>query len=294
MLKILITGASGFLGSNLVKKLKNKYELLNWYHHQSLPAENIQKIDLSNTSIIQSKLDKIRPEIIIHTAAISKPAMCANNPVKAELVNVTASGEIAQWCLQNSARLIFTSTDMVYSGHKSQYTEDDNLDPLNKYGATKAEAENIITEICKNFTILRLALMYGRGAFDREYSSEWLERDLEKQQHDVSSEKIGLYSDQYRNMISVKNVADVIAEMISSEFTGVLNIGGPDSISRYDFGKLLAKKLNYSENLIKPVKFSKIDSEIDSPLNVTLNIKKAQYCLDVELLSVNQGLDLEY
>ncbi|MCF7885493.1 MAG: SDR family oxidoreductase [Candidatus Marinimicrobia bacterium] len=294
MQKVLVTGGSGFLGSNVVKKLKTDYRVICGYHNFPPDEKNIIKLDFNTISAIKSRLNKIEPEIVIHTAALSKPGLCHEYPEKASIVNVNATSEIAAWCQKNAARLIFTSTDMVYSGQSPIYKEDDQINPVNKYGQTKAAAEKTIQKNCQNFVILRLALMHGRGIYKRNYSSEWLETDLRKKQKDCESEPIGLYTDQYRSMISVKNVAMVLKELIEKNTTGIFNIGGPDAINRYEFGTLLCNLLGISKKLIKPVRFRDINPKVQSPLNVTLDVSKAKNELQTELLPIKEGLRLEY
>ncbi len=95
-------------------------------------------------------------------------------------------------------------------------------------------------------------------------------------------------------MIAVKNVAKIIKEIVNSEHQGIFNIGGPQSISRYDFGKKLIKFLDIPENLIKPIKYQKLDPKVQTPLNVSLDPDKACNSFTTPLLSVKKGLQLEY
>ena len=123
--KILVTGASGFLGSNIVQAQQKPGKIICGYKNFKPTEKNCVKIDLANLSQLKSTLDAIQPNVIIHTAAISRPGQCLQNPELAKLVNVKSTGIIAEWCKHNQARLIFTSTDMVYSGENPPYTEKD-------------------------------------------------------------------------------------------------------------------------------------------------------------------------
>lgn len=292
--RILITGASGFLGSNIVKYLKKNYRIICGYNKFAPPENQVIRLDLSDITSIKSNLNKLKPDTIIHTAAVSRPSVCNQNPDKAEIINIKATQKIAEWSRDKQARLIFTSTDTVYSGKNPPYSEKDKLNAVNYYGKTKVTAEGIIKKLCSNYVILRLALMYGRGYYERKYSSEWLERDLKIKNNQKDYEPTGLYIDQYRSMISVKNVARVINELVRSNIQGVLNLGGPDSINRYDFGVKLCSVLGLSKKLIKPVKFKDTDPKIASPADVTLEVEKAKNLLSTNLLSISDGLALEY
>ncbi|HMA61606.1 MAG TPA: SDR family oxidoreductase [bacterium] len=294
MRKILITGASGFLGSNIVQTFGKSENILCGYKNFKPSEKNSVEIDLANLEELKSKLNAISPNVIVHTAAISRPGQCLQNPARSQLINVESTGEIADWCEQNQSRLIFTSTDMVYSGENPPYVETDQTNPVNIYGKHKVQAEQIIAKKCSKFVILRLALMYGRGIYQRDYASQWLERDLKMKMKKRNSEPVGLYSDQIRSMIAVKNVAKIIKEIVNSEHQGIFNIGGPQSISRYDFGKELIKILDIPENLIKPIKYQKLDPKVQTPLNVSLDPDKACNSFTTPLLSVKKGLQLEY
>ncbi|MCF7740722.1 MAG: SDR family oxidoreductase, partial [Candidatus Marinimicrobia bacterium] len=273
--KILLTGASGFLGSNIVQTLQKSKKVICGYKNFKPPEKNCVKTDLANLSQLKSTLDAIQPNIIIHTAAISRPKQCLQNPELSKLVNIESTGIIADWCKHNQARLIFTSTDMVYSGENPSYTEKDQTRPVNIYGQQKVQDEQLIAEKCENFAILRLALMYGRGFYQRDYASQWLERDLKIKMQEDDPEPVGLYTDQIRSMISVKNVAKIIKELAHSNHQGIFNIGGRQPISRYEFGRELIKVLAISDRLIKPVKYQNLEPDVQAPLDVSLDIDKA-------------------
>ena len=132
--------------------------------------------------------------------------------------------------------------------------------------------------------------MYGRGFFPRIYSSEWLPRLLLKQSAETEQIPVELFTDQYRSMFSVLNATRAIKELSLTDFEGTIHLGGPQSISRYEFGKKLCTVLNISQDLVKKATSCSQKLELKRPRDVSLNIVKARSILKTELLSIDEGL----
>jgi len=293
---ILITGASGFLGGHLAQTAAANPQIIGLYQtfHFSIPGILSASLDLSQPDTIQPLLDQLKPEIIIHNAALANPDRCEQQPELAFRVNVIATGKIAEWCQLKNARLIYISTDMVFDGEKGNYSETDQPNPVSVYGQSKATAEQQALTGNPNTVVCRIALMYGRGIFRRNYSSEWLERELLRRAAEPELPPLNLYSDQYRSMLAVNNAARVILELAESDFYGILHVGGAERLSRFAFGEKLCRKLDLPSSLIQPVSQCESQPQARRPRDVSLNISRAQTILKTPLLSVDAGLNEAY
>lgn len=163
--KVLITGASGHLGSELVITLSKDFEVIGVTRKRHIAIESVKvkeaQFDLSKESAIE-KLIALKPEIIIHTAALSNVDYCQLNPQEAQLHNVIATANVVAAARALGSSLLFISTDHVFDGRKpTAYTEEDRPNPVNIYGATKLGAEDIIKNRLKNFIILRVSWLFG-------------------------------------------------------------------------------------------------------------------------------------
>ncbi len=163
--KILVTGASGHLGNELIALLSKNFPVIGISRKNSIINRSAQikevKLDLSQKASIE-KIASLRPAIIIHTAALSDVDFCQTHPEEAVRHNVTATKHVIEAVKSLDARLIHLSTDHVFDGNKeSSYTELDIPRPINVYGTTKLESEAIVKNSLKNFIILRVSWLFG-------------------------------------------------------------------------------------------------------------------------------------
>ncbi len=292
MTKIFITGVSGFLGGHLTKLSAEKYNTVGAYHSYKFDILNVKSVysDLSKPKLLVDIFNLYEPDIIIHNAAYPNPDKCEKNPDLAFKINTESTGIIAEWAERNNRRLIFISTDMVFDGRKGNYSEEDPVGPLSTYAKTKVEAEKLVLDKCNNAVICRIALMYGRGVFPRQYGSEWLERVIKKKYSSKIEEPIFLFIDQYRSMISVNNAARAIIEVALTDYCGIIHLGGAERISRYEFGEKLYNALGLPEILIRETKYSDAAVNTPRPKDVSLNITRATSLLKTPFLNVDDGL----
>ncbi|MEN3039313.1 MAG: sugar nucleotide-binding protein, partial [Candidatus Kryptonium sp.] len=158
-MKILLTGGSGFLGWNFCKTLRFKHEITALYLNHELFLEKCQflKIDIRNYADVLEIVRKIQPDVIVHTAAITSVQLCDQDRDLAYSVNVEGTKNLIDAGAKVNAKFIYISTDLVYSGDGSFFTEDTPPDPKSYYAQTKLEGEEIVKQY-DNYIILRLAL----------------------------------------------------------------------------------------------------------------------------------------
>jgi dTDP-4-dehydrorhamnose reductase len=171
MKKLLITGASGFLGWNLCQIARSEWEIHGSYFQHPIEISGVNlhssakpllwSIDLTDLDAVKSAIDTIAPDGVIHTAAASSPNFCQANPDKSYQINVTASQQLAQLCCDANIPFVFTSTDLVFDGTKAPYKETDPVTPINLYGEQKIAAEREILAVYPRASICRMPLMFG-------------------------------------------------------------------------------------------------------------------------------------
>jgi len=139
MKKILITGASGFLGWNLCQQAQKKWQVYGtfWTNPVTIPQVNLIKIDLCDEQELKKLFDRVKPDAVIHTAAASQPNFCQTNPEESHRINVITSVNIAKLCAAAKIPCAFTSTDLVFDGTKPNYQETDPVSPICIYGEQK-------------------------------------------------------------------------------------------------------------------------------------------------------------
>lgn len=154
-MKILILGASGMLGVDLVKEFKN-HEITAW---------GSQDIDITDWEEVNAKITSLKPEVVINAAAYTAVDDCEKNRDLAMKVNGEGPGNLAKVCGAINAVLVHYSTDYIFNGQeKDGYKENyDKISPLNVYGESKALGEKLIKENCQKYYILRIAWLYGKN-----------------------------------------------------------------------------------------------------------------------------------
>ncbi|MFZ3044485.1 MAG: NAD(P)-dependent oxidoreductase [Desulfatirhabdiaceae bacterium] len=268
MKKLLITGAGGFLGQAICQKAIANWRIFGTVRSSRMAISGIHEIqvDLTRHRDVMGMLDSLKPDAVIHAAAIADPNACELKPAESKRINVDAAVTIAGWCADHRILLAFTSSDLVFDGLHAPYREADAACPINRYGEYKVLAEEKIRNIYPETAICRLSLMYGNRVSSR----------YEPMTHILKSGgTIRLFTDEFRTPMFVETAADGIL-LCLEKTRGLVHLGGGERISRYEFGRLLARFLGVSENRI--IACSQIDIPMPSarPPDVSLNITLAR------------------
>ena len=287
MKNILVTGGSGFIGGHIIQLARKKYKVYAIYNNSVITKnKNIQtyQIDLSQNENINSLLEKIKPSVVIHTAAISNLDVCEKNHKLAQQINVEATETMANWSKKNGAKFIFISSDMVFDGKRGNYREDDSVNPLSFYAQTKVQCEEKIAQLNFNSVVVRVALTYGIG---RTRFNTFFENMISNIKSNTS---VALFVDQFRTPILVNNLSEAILELAGNEFTGIINLSGGERMSRWDFGLLTCKILGLpTKRLIKSSMFD-FPGAASRPQDISLINDLARKVLKVKLLDCSEGL----
>ncbi|MES2201518.1 MAG: sugar nucleotide-binding protein, partial [candidate division FCPU426 bacterium] len=206
MARVLVTGASGFLGSNLaLKAVEQGHEVWGTYLSKpfTLAGVRAEKLDICLPAAINLLFEQIRPDHVFHLAAISQPDVCALDNAACRQINVQGSKMLAEACARSGAKLIFSSSDLVFDGSIKFAREEDPANPLGAYGRSKLDAETAILGISGSRALaMRAVLMYGWGrASGRSFAENWLRNFMVRK-------PVGAFSDQYRCPVWVGDLCE--------------------------------------------------------------------------------------
>ena len=153
MQTIMITGANGFLGARLAQYFAARYEVVTPTHAE---------MELTNPAQVEAVVRQIRPDVVLHCAAVSDVKACEADPVRSQAINVGGTEAVAAACAKTGAKLIFCSSDQIYFGSDGMqmHTEDEPVTPCNAYGRQKLQAEQQALARCPTAVCLRLSWMY--------------------------------------------------------------------------------------------------------------------------------------
>lgn len=286
MKKIILTGASGFLGYHLMRIAAKDFEVYGLSHTKHFDFANAVQApcDISNYIELGNIIDDIEPDAIIHAAAFSDSNYCQLNRELSFAVNVEATKNIAGICSDYNIPMVFTSTDLVFDGTQGMYSETDKKNPLNIYGEQKALAEEEVLRIYPNATVFRLPLMFGlKEASERSYMQQFIAQIKR-------GEKAKLFNDEYRSICGAGSISEGILKLMWHN-SGIIHLAGHERLSRYEFGRKVVKAFELDETLLDSCSQKDVMMAAPRPADVSLDISKA-LSLGFEPLSVEEELNL--
>lgn len=289
-MKVLITGSSGFLGQHLIRYAPVSIHIIAHYS-QNLPLEFGRRINLFQADFIHNpwkQFQELHPDVIIHTGAMASIDACEERKELARQINYHASCQLARLSGEMGSRLIFISSDVVFDGKKGNYNEDDYPRPLNIYAETKNNAERYILENHHNAVVIRPSLFYGRALQGRRSFTEIMLTQL------CEDKNVATFTDQYRTPIFVHDLAKAIWELANHHYCGIIHLGGPQKVSRYEIGLMLCEIFDLDKKLLIPVKSAEIQLKVPRPLDCSLDISRARRILKTGFEDCMSGLQKAY
>ena len=285
MKKILITGANGFLGQHLALHLHQRsYEVFATSRGPSrLPSSVIKyaSAELTKPAEVDRLLDAGQPDVIIHTAALSRPDECEADKNKCMAINVEATKNLLQ---QKPAYFIYVSTDFIF-GEDGPHSEHAVVDPLNFYGQSKWHAEQEVRQAGIDYAIMRPAFIYGKvwpGL--RPTFLQWVKTNLEE------GKRIKVVSDQLRTPTYVQDICRGLEMMISQRVTGDYHLAGKEVLSPYEMAMTTARVLGLNTSLMESVTADTFPEPVRRSKKSGLMIAKAQAELGYEPVSFAEGV----
>lgn len=284
MKKLLITGASGFLGWNLCQ-LAQEWEVYGTYfsHPGQIPGITMLRVDLSNFQEIKQLFLELQPAAVIHTAAQSSPNFCQTHPDESHSINVTASCNIAGLSADYSIPCVFTSTDLVFNGLNPPYQETDSVCPVNRYGEQKVMAEEGMLLRYPMTAVCRMPLMFGVAS---PTATSFIQPFIQTLRE---GKELRLFTDEFRTPVSGKTAALGLL-LALAKVQGRIHLGGKERVSRYDFGCLLVEVLQLGEARIKACQQQDVTMAAPRPPDVSLDSSKA-FALGYTPLSLREELE---
>ncbi len=243
--KVLLTGASGFLGKKIMMMFPELgFEVLGT---SASKDENISKMDVTNRKEVLGLISDFKPDVVVHAAAVINVDWCEQNRDEAFRINVDGARNVAEACRDVGAKMVLVSTDYVFDGKKNgKYKEDDERNPVGVYGWTKAEAEKVVEQILDDYLIVRASVLYGfNDSRDRETYVTYVLRMLK------SGEEVFGFTDQYNNPAFIDDVVQALAKLIKLDEGGIFHVTGPENISRFEFARKIVKVFGFDEKLVK-------------------------------------------
>lgn len=294
-MKIVLTGSNGMLGASLAEKLsQSAYQI--WATGKGvcrLPSEFFhdncyyQSLDITQKEEVNNFIITVKPDIIIHAAAVTQVDDCEQNKKLCYSVNVDGTRHLLEAAKDNNSRFCLVSTDFVFSGENGPYSEIDPTGAVNYYGQTKELAEQMVIESRLNWSIVRTILLYGKAdPCKRSNFIYWVKQNLESEKH------IKVVNDQIRTPTYIPDLVNGITLVIEKGAQGIFHLSGKDILTPYQMANLVARHLNLNETLIEPVDASTFTQLGKRPLKTGFIIDRAINELGYEPTAFEKALSL--
>lgn len=290
--KLMVTGYGGFVaGSTVWQALRDGgwdvYALSLIEAPEEREHFHCLQFDLCDAGKLKEVFHAVKPDAVVHTAALADIDYCQNNQADAERINVGVTRELAGLCADTGTKLIACSTDSVFDGRKGMYTEEDEPTPVNFYAETKAKTEQIVRDMVPNGVVTRLSLVMGLPVLGAGNSFLAKTFDAWKK-----GEQTKFPENEIRTPADVITVGRAFLELAGGDFTGRLHLACSTRINRYEMACQIAERLGYSRDLVVATDSNAMPGRAPRPNDASLDNAKAKRVLKTPMQTLMSGLDL--
>jgi dTDP-4-dehydrorhamnose reductase len=276
MKPILITGAGGLLGANLMAD----------YAGLGVPVSGVDRsaCDLTDAAGTTRVVREIEPSCIIHTAALTDVDWCESHPEETWRCNVDASRTLAQIARRIGAGMVYISTDSVFDGARGYYGEADEPRPLSVYARSKLAGERAVLAEAPDAAIVR-TVIYGWNLLRPKRSlAEWILSRLT-----AGSEVVG-FDDAVFSPILVNDLGCLLLTLLERRVSGVCHVAAGEACTKFEFARAVAKTFGFDPAQVQRASLRSAAMVAPRPLNTSLDTSYASRLLGTALPGVWAGL----
>jgi dTDP-4-dehydrorhamnose reductase len=272
--RAIITGAAGLIGQYLVKTASR------WAPGWDVRGLSRAELELTETLKVEARIHALKPDLLIHCAALSRTKACEQNPDEARRINVEVTAHLAQ--LSQDIPFIFLSSGEVFDGQTGWYSETDEPNPINVYGQTKLEAELAVLQNPRH-TVVRIVLTAGTSETGNRSFVEDMCRAA------TFGKDVTLYVDEFRCPLPAGVIARAIWELADRKQPGLYHLGGSERLSRWEIGEtLLSWYPELKGRLVKGFVKNHVGSS--RPADLSLRCDKTQNLLSFRIPGFREWL----
>jgi dTDP-4-dehydrorhamnose reductase len=265
---LLVVGASGYLGGEVCRQATAAGERVVGTHHRSAAAmPGMVRLDVRDRAAVRALVTRLRPRAVLNTASVYGDwATCADG-----------AAHVAAAAADVGARLVHLSTDAVHGGRPQPYADDESPSPIFPYGAAKAAAETAVAVLHPAAAIVRTSLIVG------DERSKHIRLCL-----DALAGRAALFSDEIRCPVAVDDLAGAVLELAATDYAGLLNVAGPDAVTRVKLGRLVARR--YGRDPATPRSLTIAESGSVRPAEIRLDSSRAAEVLKTPVRGIHELL----
>jgi dTDP-4-dehydrorhamnose reductase len=289
-MKILVTGSNGLLGQKLTVLLQQQHSIAltataRGSSHIEIPNGQFISLDVTNRLAVEEVFAQVKPDVVIHTAAMTQVDRCETDREACWLANVHATQYVTDACIRNHIHLVHVSTDFIFDGSHGPLDETEKPNPVNYYGESKLAAEQLIVKSTASWAILRTVLVYGiTQDMSRSNIVLWVKNSLEQRK------TIQVVNDQWRTPTLAEDLAMGCYLAAIKKAKGIYHISGKDFLTPYDIAIATADYFKLDRSLIRATDSSTFTQPARRPPKTGFIIDKARKDLGYEPHSFLEGI----
>lgn len=291
-MKILITGSNGLLGQKLIAALKNDPDVMLFATSRGEDrtpnslGQHYRSLDISIKDEVDATFEAVRPDTVIHTAAMTNVDACELDPEACRLQNVTATKYLIEAALKHNSHFIFLSTDFIFDGKNGPYREEDAAAPLSIYGQSKLDGEHLVMNSgLAHWAIARTIIVYGVAAgLSRSNVVLWAKGALEK------GDPINVVDDQYRMPTLAEDLADGCIRIAKRKAKGIYHLSGPDGMTILELVHRIAKFYDLDDTVVNRIDSASLAQPAERPPRTGFILDKARRDLGYAPHGLEEGL----
>ncbi|MCT9098193.1 dTDP-4-dehydrorhamnose reductase [Haloarchaeobius sp. HME9146] len=275
---VLVVGANGLLGSNVVDAcFQRDWEVSGTYHSTKPDFDApLTQFDLEATSWFEEILKEHDPDIVVNCAAMTDVDGCEENPEQARTLNGEAPGRLAEQCEELGSRFVHVSTDYVFDGKaREPYTEGAETNPVQVYGQSKLAGEHAVRDVSEDALIARLSFVYGIHRSREQLTGfpAWVTGQID------DGSNIPLFTDQWVTPTRAGQAADTILELVEEGVSGDYHIASTSCVTPYQFGEAITDILGRGDALLTEGSTEDIDRTATRPTYSCLDVGRVETTL---------------
>jgi dTDP-4-dehydrorhamnose reductase len=274
-MRLLVVGANGLLGSNVVHVGRRHDWTVMGTYHSSQPAFDIPltQFDLAEYESFNEVLETHEPDLVINCAAMTDVDSCETNPERATVLNGDAPGALATQCAATDVEFVHVSTDYVFDGTaRDPYHEGETPNPVQVYGDSKLAGERAVQRTDGEHLIARLSFVWGvhRSSSELTGFPAWVRGQL------ASGGPVPLFTDQWVTPTRAGQAAATLLELVDAGATGLYHVACQSCVTPYEFGEVLADQLGADAALLTEGSTDDIDRDATRPTYTCLDVSAVE------------------
>ena len=277
------------MGNRLVElALQKGHEVISGYKDHVPFHGKPLALDLTQATEVRKAFSELHPDVVVNTAAMTDVDRCELEPEAAFSANAEAVSHLANAAKETDSFVIQMSTDYVFDGEKGGYSEHDQTRPVNKYGESKLEGENVVMNLLDEemWSIARSSVVYGWGRASRPNAATFVYEKLS------NGESIRMVRDQFSSPTLNTSLSAKLIEIGDRKLPGIIHAAGATRLNRYDFAIGLAKTFGLDSTLIKAVHARDLQWKAKRPADSSLMVGRAQELLRAAPLNIESACEV--